>query len=192
MENTAIYTALSKSLVAMVTELGKKICAAVSNVNKLGTVTLMGDLRDLQQQCSDLVLLTHSDLRPVSAKVLADSNLSCGIKEGMWSSIIQQQISSEINAIVSHENLAGSLWSLHRRKPSPRKCKLKWSGQGIMQTMKCHCMHEKCSVDSNSLSVRLVLSPRYSMSSTPDLYEHKPNQIRPRHFLQKEISLLYN
>lgn len=141
---------------------------------------------------SDLVLLTHSDLRSVCAKVLADSNLSRGIKEGVWSSIIQQQISSEINAIVSHENLAGSLWSLHRRKPSLQKCKLKRSGQRIIQTMKCHSMHEKCLVDSNFLSVRLVLSPCYSISSTPDLYEHKPNQIRPRHHLQKEISLLCN
>lgn len=164
-----------------------KICAAASNVSKLGTVTLMGDLRDLHQQCSDLVLLTHSDLRPACAKVLADSNLSRRIKEGMWNSIMQQQISSEINAIVSHENLAGSLWSLHGRKPSPQKCKLKWSGRGVMQTMKCHSTREKCSVDSNFLCVRLVLSPHYSVSSTPDLYEHKPNQIRPRHPLKRNF-----
>lgn len=162
-----------------------KICAAVSDVNKLGTVTLMGDLRYLHQHPSDLVLLTHGDLRPVSAKVWADSNLSHGIKEGMWSSIIQQQISSEINAVVSHENLAGSLWILRRRKPTPQKQKLEWSGEGIMQTMKCHSAHEKCSVDSNCLSVKLGLSPCYSMNRTADLHEYKPHQIRPRHPLQK-------
>lgn len=80
----------------------------------------MGDLRDLHHQRSDLLFLTRSDLKPVCVNVLADSNLSHGIKEGMWSSIIQQQISSEINAIVSHENLAGSLRGLQKRKPSLR------------------------------------------------------------------------
>lgn len=159
----------------------KTSAAAASDVNKLGTVTLIGDLRDLHQQRSDLVLLTHSDLRFVCTKVLADSNLRRGIKEGMWGSMIQQQISSEINAIVSHENLPGSLPALHRRKPSPEQGKPKRSGRGIMQTMKRHSVHEKRWVDSNFLSVSLVWSPRYSMSSTPDLYEHRPNQIRPQH-----------
>lgn len=70
----------------------------------------MGGLRALHQHRSDLVLLTHSDSSPACdcAEALAGSNLSHGMmKGGTWSSIIQHQILSEINAIVSHENLAG-------------------------------------------------------------------------------------
>lgn len=67
-----------------------KICAAASNASKLGIATLMEGLGDHHQHCSDLLLLTQSDLSPACAEGWAGSNSSRGVvKGGMWSSIIQ-------------------------------------------------------------------------------------------------------
>lgn len=118
-ENTVTYTALSKRWVTAVNNPGQKP-ALLLLCQQIGHCYTNG--RPERPPCSDLFFLTHCDLKPVCVKGLADSNLSCGIKERTWSSIIQQQISSEINAILSHENLAGSLWGLQSRKPSPQQC----------------------------------------------------------------------